>query len=262
MHAALWYYALTIGSRCGETHSRFVEFTETGVTKQPFDPITSKIIKSDVLSERDIPRVAVCLTGRLTDFVGTTGPSTDKWFLDQIGERYDLFVYAPLENETSSGHSYILKHPRLRQARIVKEDCSGEFDASINSLRKSDWEKQNLRENIRSIPGNWIAGLDGEHRRGNGLCQMWAQNNCLEMIEAAEARNQKRYDIVSFSRLDSYWIAPHVPFWLLEWFMNFFLKFSGIARGEILRKKNTPTLQKSILSPKSLSKSGRNAILY
>ena len=70
-----------------------------------------------------------------------------------------------------------------------------------------------------SIKGNWLSGLDGQgpemRRAGCGLCVLYGQLQCAEMVEDWERRGRagKQYERVVYSRADFNWLGS-APYWL------------------------------------------------
>ncbi|CAJ1356867.1 unnamed protein product [Effrenium voratum] len=170
---------------------------------------------------------ALCLGGLLHTLperwligIDETAPSIERNLARPLGA--DVFVTGPLAG-ARSWLPGLLHFSGLKAVRIEQENVT-------EALYSSDSPWLNL---ALQIAGNWLGCLERElpqsegwdmRRRGSGLCQMYSQKQCMQMISEWETARGFTYERVIYSRPDFQWTAQHIPLAFLSsphiWIMD------------------------------------------
>eukprot|EP00933_Yihiella_yeosuensis_P060811 TRINITY_DN6360_c1_g1_i2.p1 TRINITY_DN6360_c1_g1~~TRINITY_DN6360_c1_g1_i2.p1 ORF type:complete len:404 (+),score=54.99 TRINITY_DN6360_c1_g1_i2:150-1361(+) len=198
--------------------------------------VSKALLFASVLSSTAVisngERVAICIIGRLRALKQTLEPFQTQVLNSLCGgtgcgggqqNLVDVFLYAP--NPTAA---------ELEGVALLfpgKGENSG-FPSMVRNVRFEDEsqildflsrnKRQELLDAMR-IKGNWIGSAGqrilpdvGDRRKGTGLFQMYAQEQCLEMIEQRELKGGAEFDRVILTRSDLRWLVPHPPLHVLS----------------------------------------------
>eukprot|EP00930_Biecheleria_cincta_P072709 TRINITY_DN60065_c0_g1_i1.p1 TRINITY_DN60065_c0_g1~~TRINITY_DN60065_c0_g1_i1.p1 ORF type:complete len:345 (-),score=43.15 TRINITY_DN60065_c0_g1_i1:47-1081(-) len=147
--------------------------------------------------------VAICIAGLLRT-LPDVAESIQKFLVGPLDA--DLFISGPLE-ATGDWISALANFPTLAQVRLERENVT----RFLTSSKGDGWR------NTVHIKGNWLGCYEGDEDRntmrrwGAGLCLIYSQKQCLDMITDWESKRGKQFERVIFSRPHFRWVGPHIP---------------------------------------------------